>query len=104
MGILGISIDGTVVLLTLVKEVKFDGALVAVLVALATNEPVVGLLGLTGYGDIVGRLSLQVDALVPVACNVADKLECIVESSQADRLPSAAVSTSSGREPKSLQW
>ena len=79
MGILGIGIDGTIVLLALVEEVKFNRALVTVLVALTTNKPVVSTLGLAGNGDIVGRLSLQVDAVVPVSCYIPDKLESIVE-------------------------
>ena len=78
VGILGVGIDGAVVLAALVQEVKFDDRLVAVLVSLAANNPVVGTLGLAGYGDVVGRLSLQVDALVPVAGHVADELEGVV--------------------------
>ena len=79
MSILGIGIDGTVVLTTLVQEVELDIGLVTVLVALATNKPVVSALGLAGYGDVVGRLSLELDALVPVAGYVANELESIVE-------------------------
>ena len=74
MSILGIGIDGTVVLTTLVQEVELDIGLMTVLVALATNEPVVGALGLAGYGDVVGRLSLEINALVPVAGYVANEL------------------------------
>ena len=49
-----------------------------VLVALSTDEPVVGALGLARYGDVVGRLCLEIDALVPVASYVANELEGIV--------------------------
>ena len=79
MGILGIGIDGTVVLTTLVQEVELDIGLMTVLIALATNEPVVSALGLAGHSDVVGRLSLEIDALVPVAGYVANELEGIVE-------------------------
>ena len=71
MGILGIGIDGTVVLATLVEEVELDDALVSILVALATNEPVVGALGLAGYRNIVGRLGFEVAGVVPVASHVS---------------------------------
>ena len=79
VGILGVGINGAVVLAALVEEVELDDGLVTILVALAANEPVVSALGFTGYGDVVGRFSLQIDALVPVTGNVADKLEGVVE-------------------------
>ena len=78
MGILGVGIDGAGVFAALVQEVEFDDALVTVLVAFSTDEPVVGALGLARYGDVIGRLCLEVDALVPVAGYVADELEGIV--------------------------
>ena len=49
-----------------------------VLVALAANEPVVGILGFPGHGDIVARLGFKIAGVVPVASHVADKLEGIV--------------------------
>ena len=79
VSVLGVSVDGAVVLTALVEEVELHHRVVAVLVALATNEPVVGALGLAGYGDVVGRFGLKVDGLVPVACHVANELEGIVE-------------------------
>ena len=51
----------------------------AVLIALTTNEPIVSSLCLTGHGDIVTRLSLQILGVVPVAGYIANKLEGIVE-------------------------
>ena len=78
VSVLGIGVDGAVVLAALVEEVQADGGLMAVLVALASDEPVVGALGLAGYGDVVGGLCLEIDALIPVAGYVADKLEGIV--------------------------
>ena len=50
-----------------------------VLIAFATNEPVVGAFRLTGHSDIVTRLSLQVARVVPVAGHIADELEGIIE-------------------------
>ena len=46
MGILGIGVDGAVVLTALVEEVELDDTLMTILVALAADEPVVGSLGL----------------------------------------------------------
>ena len=51
----------------------------AILVALASDKPVVGTLRLTGYGDIVARLSFQIARVVPVDSYIADKLEGIIE-------------------------
>ena len=58
-GILGIGIDRAIILLALVEEVEFHHRLVPVLVALATDEPVVGALGLAGHSDVFGGLCLQ---------------------------------------------
>ena len=79
MRILGISIDRTVVLLAFIEEVEFDIGLMTILVALATNEPIVRSLSLTSDGNVIGRLSFEIDALVPVANYVANELEGIVE-------------------------
>ena len=79
VGILGIGIDGTVVLTSFVEEVELDGSFVAVLVALAADEPVVGALGLARYGDIVAGFCLQILGIVPVTGHVADELEGVVE-------------------------
>ena len=105
VGIGCIGIDGAVVLASLFEEVELDVGLVTVLVTLAANKPVLRALGLAGYGDVVGRLSFEIDALVPVASHVADKLEGIVETlSQAGLQPSAGVSTSSDRGPANQRW
>ena len=79
MGILGIGIDSTVVLTSFVEEVELDGSFVAVLVALAADEPVVGALGLARYGDIVAGFCLQILGIVPVTGHIADELEGVVE-------------------------
>ena len=50
-----------------------------ILVTLASNEPVIGTLGLTSHGDIVGRLCFEITAVVPIACHITDELEGIVE-------------------------
>ena len=75
VGILGIGIDGTVVLTSFVEEAELDGSFVAVLVALAADEPVVGALGLAGYGDIVAGFCLQILGIVPVTGHIADELD-----------------------------
>ena len=79
MGILRVGIDGAVIFAALVQEVQFHHSLVAVLVALAANEPVVGALRLACHGDVVAGLSLQVLTVVPVAGHILDKLEGIHE-------------------------
>ena len=78
VGILRVSIDGAVVFATFIKEIETDGSLMTVLITFAAYEPVVSALGLTGNGDIVARLSLQILRIVPVASNIANKLESIV--------------------------
>lgn len=61
------------------RKSSLDDSRVAVLVALAANEPIVCALGLAGHGDIVGRLGLEVARVIPVAGHVADELEGVVE-------------------------
>lgn len=78
VGILRIGINGAVVFAALVEEVELDNGQMTILIALATHEPVVGTLGLTGYGDVVGRLGLEVFGVVPVAGHVANELEGVV--------------------------
>ena len=80
VGIRSVGIDSTVVFASLFEEIELDGGLVTVLVTLAANEPVLRAFGLASYGDVVGRFSFQIDALVPVAGHVADKLESIVKT------------------------
>ena len=60
MCILCVGIDGALVLAALVEEVEFQGSLMALLVALAAHKPVVGALGLTGYGDEVTRFGFEI--------------------------------------------
>ena len=79
MGILGIGIDGAVVLAALVEEVELHHGGMAVFIALAANEPVVCALGLAGYGDVIGRLCLEVTGVIPVAGDITDKLEGVVK-------------------------
>ena len=75
----GVGVDGAVILSALVEEVELNDGLVTVLVALTADEPVRGALRLAGHGDVVGRLGLEIDTLVPVAGHVAYELESIVE-------------------------
>ena len=63
-GILGIGIDRAIILLALVEEVEFHHRLVPVLIALATDEPVVGALGLAGHRDIVAGLGFKIAGVV----------------------------------------
>ena len=77
MCILGIGIDCTFIFTSFIEEIKMHYALPAVLVALATDEPVVRTFGLTRHGDIVGRLCLKIFCIVPVACHVTYEAERI---------------------------
>ena len=77
MGILGIGIDGAIVLLSLIEEVELDDALMTVLITFTANKPVVGAFGFTSYRDIVGRLCFQLFRIIPVTGHILDELEGI---------------------------
>ena len=74
----GICIDSRLVSAALVEEVEPDRTLVSSQSGLASYEPVVGPLGLTGYGNVACRFGLKVTAVVPVAGYILDELEGIV--------------------------
>ena len=80
MGIFCISVDGTVIFKSFVEEIEFDDALASVLITLATDKPIIGTFRLPGDSDIVSRLCLQVFLVVPVAGDITDELEGIVEA------------------------
>ena len=79
MSALVVGIDDCLILASLVKEVELNVNLVAVLVALATNEPVASALSLASHGDVLARLGIDVAAVVPVECHVANELEGVVK-------------------------
>ena len=75
MSILGIGIDGGLILSAFIEEVQLNTALVPVLVTFASDEPVVCALGLAGHGDVVGGGGFQILGIVPVTGHIADELE-----------------------------
>ena len=60
VGILGICIDGGLILASLVEEVEGEGSEVTILIALSANKPVVALLVLASYCDVAGGLCLKI--------------------------------------------
>ena len=63
---LGIGIDRSLILAALVEEIELHRALVSVLIALASDKPVVAAFGLARYRNVTGRLSLQILTVGPV--------------------------------------
>ena len=77
---LGICVDGSCVFASWVEEIEFEGGLMSILIASATNEPAFTVLVLAGDGDVIARLSLQIDTLLPIHRHILDELEGICVS------------------------
>ena len=78
ISVLSVSIDGSLVLTTLIKEVEFEDTKVGCDTCLTSYEPVVSTFRLTSNGNVACRLGLKITAVIPVNGYILNELEGII--------------------------